>query len=108
MKMLRAIIRPEMADHVADALLEAGYPSMTRMEVYGRGKQMGLQVGSTFYDELPKHMILMVVHDEDVDTVADIIMQNAFTGDDGNYGDGRIFVSPVLKAYTVSTQSSTL
>lgn len=108
MKMLRAIIRPEMADHVADALLEAGYPSMTRMEVYGRGKQMGLQVGSTFYDELPKHMILMVVHDEDVDAVVDIIMQNAFTGDDGNYGDGRIFVSPVLKAYTVSTQSSTL
>lgn len=108
MKMIRAIIRPEMADRVADALLEKGYPSMTRMDVYGRGKQKGLQVGSTFYDELPKHMIMMVVHDEEVHTVVDIIMQNAYTGDDGNYGDGRIFVSPVSKAYTVSTQSATL
>lgn len=99
MKMLRAIIRPEMADKVADELLKEGFPAMTRMDVYGRGKQMGLQVGSTFYDELPKHMIMMVVKDEDEEKVADIIMKNAFTGDDGNYGDGRIFVSPVLKTY---------
>lgn len=108
MKMLRAIIRPEMADKVADALLKEGFPAMTRMDVYGRGKQMGLQVGSTFYDELPKHMIMMVVQDEDEEKVADIIMKNAFTGDDGNYGDGRIFVSPVLKTYTVSTKSADL
>lgn len=105
MKMLRAIIRPEKADEVSDALLKAGFPAMTRMEVYGRGKQKGLQVGSTFYDELPKHMILMVVQDEDEKKVAEIIMNTAYTGDDGNYGDGRIFVSPVTKAYTVSTKS---
>lgn len=105
MKMLRAIIRPEKADEVSDALLKAGFPAMTHMEVYGRGKQKGLQVGSTFYDELPKHMILMVVQDEDEKKVAEIIMNTAYTGDDGNYGDGRIFVSPVTKAYTVSTKS---
>lgn len=108
MKMLRAIIRPEKADQVAEALLENGFPAMTRMDVYGRGKQMGLQIGSAFYDELPKQMIMMVVQDEDEETVANIIMEHAFTGDDGNYGDGRIFVSPVSKAYTVSTQSSGL
>ena len=108
MKMLRAIIRPEKADQVAEALLEKGFPAMTRMDVYGRGKQMGLQIGSAFYDELPKQMIMIVVQDEDEETVANIIMESAFTGDDGNYGDGRIFVSPVSKAYTVSTQSSGL
>lgn len=105
MKMIRAIIRPEMADKTAEALLEAGFPAMTRMDVYGRGKQKGLQVGTTFYDELPKHMILMVVQDEDEEKVSEIIMKTAFTGDDGNYGDGRIFVSKVEKAYTVSTKS---
>lgn len=105
MKMLRAIIRPEQADKVADALLQAGYPAMTRMDVYGRGKQKGLQVGSTFYDELPKHMILMVVQDEEEETVANIIMKHAYTGDDGNYGDGRIFISSIDKAYTVSTKT---
>ena len=44
MKMLRAIIRPEKAAHVAEALLEKGFPSRTRMDVYGRGKKMGLQI----------------------------------------------------------------
>ena len=104
MKMLRAIIRPEKADEVAEALLEAGFPSMTRMDVYGRGKQNGLQVGEVFYDELPKHMILIVVQDEDEEKVARIIMDTARTGD-GNYGDGRIFVTNVTKAYTVSTKT---
>ena len=79
MKMLRAIIRPEKADHVAEALLEKGFPAMTRMDVYGRGKQMGLQIGSAFYDELPKQMIMIVVQDEDEETVANIIMEIAFT-----------------------------
>lgn len=108
MKMIRAIIRPELADKVAEALLEAGFPAMTRLDVYGRGRQMGFQVGTTFYDELPKHMIMMVVQDEEEETVAGIIMENAYTGDDGNYGDGRIFVSTVSKAYTVSTRSRSL
>ena len=108
MKMIRAIIRPEMADKVADVLLKSGFPAMTRMDVYGRGKQMGLQVGSTFYDELPKHLMMMVVQDEDEKKVCKLIMDNAYTGDDGNYGDGRIFVTPVSKAYTVSSKTRNL
>ena len=105
MKMIRAIIRVEQADKVADALLQAGFPAMTRLDVYGRGKQMGIQVGTTFYNELPKHMIMMVVQDEDEEKVSKIIMENAYTGDDGNYGDGRIFISPVSKAYTISNKT---
>lgn len=108
MKMIRAIVRPEMADVVAEALLKAGFPAMTRMDVYGRGKQMGLQIGSVFYNELPKHMFIIVVQNEDEETVSNIIMQNAFTGDDGNYGDGRIFITNVEKAYTVSTKTQNL
>ena len=108
MKMLRAIIRPEMTDRVADALLKAGFPAMTKMDVYGRGKQMGLQVGTTFYDELPKQMLLMVVQDEDEEKVVKLIMDHAYTGDDGNYGDGRIFITAVEQAYTISTKTADL
>ena len=107
MKMIRAIIRPEMAEKTLSALLEAGFPSVTRTDVYGRGKQKGLQVGNVFYDELPKHMLIMVVEDDDEEVVVSIITKNARTGD-GNYGDGRIFVTPVLRAYTISSQSEGL
>jgi nitrogen regulatory protein PII 1 len=30
-------------------------------------------------------------------------MRNARTGEKGNFGDGRIFISQVLDAYTIST-----
>ena len=104
MKMLRAIIRTEKADEVAEALLEAGFPSMTRMDVYDRVKQTVSQNDKVFYDELPKHMILIVVQDEDEEKVAKIIMDTARTSD-SHYGDGEIFVTDVSKAYTVSSKN---
>ena len=107
MKMIRAIVRPEKVEEDLEALIDAGYPAVTRMEVYGRGKQKGLQVGGVFYSELPKNMFLMVIEDDAEEKVASIIMEKAKTGD-GNFGDGRIFVTPVLRAYTVSTMSEGL
>jgi nitrogen regulatory protein PII 1 len=47
-------------------------------------------------------MLLVVINDEDKDDLIKIILKYAKTGE-GNYGDGRIFVSPVESAYTVST-----
>ena len=64
MVMIRAIIRPEKVDETLKTLADAGYPAVTKIEVYGRGKQKGLQVGSVFYDELPKEMLMIVVDDE--------------------------------------------
>ena len=40
--------------------------------------------------------------DEDKDDIIRVIMRYARTGT-GNFGDGRIFISPVEEAYTVST-----
>lgn len=103
MLMVRAIVRPEKIGTVLSELLSAGFPAVTKMDVYGRGKQKGIKVGNVFYDEIPKEMILLVVNDEDKDDVVKVIMKNARTGENGNYGDGRIFVSPVEEAYTIST-----
>ena len=103
MIMVRAIVRPEKVDDVMAALMYAGFPSLTKMDVYGRGKQRGVRVGDISYDELPKEMLFMVVNDEDKDFVIENIMKAARTGTKGSFGDGKIFVSPVDEAYTVSS-----
>lgn len=104
MLLIRSIIRPEKVGVVLQELLAAGYPAVTKMDVYGRGKQKGVKVGNVYYDEIPKEMLLMVIKEEDKDNVVSIIMKYARTGDKGAFGDGRIFVSPVEEAYTISTK----
>jgi len=103
MIMVRAIIRPEKADDVLAALMDAGFPAVTKMDVYGRGKQRGMRIGEVTYDELPKELIFTVVRESDKDYVVRVIMQAARTGTRGAFGDGKIFVSPVEEVYTVST-----
>jgi len=76
---------------------------VTKMDVYGRGKQRGMKIGEVTYDELPKEMIFTVVKESDKDYVVKIIMQAARTGAKGAYGDGKIFISPVDEVYTVSS-----
>jgi nitrogen regulatory protein PII 1 len=105
MKMIRAILRPESVDSVADGLAEAGLFSMTKMNVFGRGKQKGITVGAIHYDELPKVLLMLVVEDNKVDEALKLIKYKAYTG---NFGDGKIFISPVDDAVTVRTGSSGL
>lgn len=102
MKMIRAIIRPEAQQTVGESLEKAGFVSMTKMDVFGRGKQKGIELGSIHYDELPKTMLMLVVEDTEVDKVIEVISKAAYTG---NFGDGKIFVSPVEDAYTIRTGS---
>ena len=103
MLLVRAIIRPEKVSAVLSELLSAGFPAVTKMDVFGRGRQKGVKVGDVYYDEIPKEMLLFVVQDEDKDDVVKVIMRTARTGEKGNFGDGRIFISPVEDAYTIST-----
>lgn len=100
MKMVRAIVRPEKVEEVVDSLEKAGFVALTKMDVFGRGKQKGIQVGSTVYEDLAKTMLLLVVKDEDVEKAEKAVMSAARTG---NYGDGKLFVSPVEEAYTIRT-----
>ena len=100
MKMIRAILRPETVDTVADGLAEAGLASMTKMNVFGRGKQKGITIGTIHYDELSKVMLMLVVEDDKVDEVLKLIKYKAYTG---NFGDGKVFISPVDDAVTVRT-----
>ncbi len=105
MQMVRAIIRPEMAEKTVDKLDEAGYVALTKLDVIGRGKQKGIQLENIYYDEIPKTMLMLVADDEKVDDIIEIVTESAFTG---NFGDGKIFVSPVDDVYTVRTRSKGL
>ncbi len=108
MLLVRAIVRPEKSNFVLSELGDAGFPSVTKMDVVGRGKQRGVKVGDIHYDEIPKEMLLMVIEDKSRDDVINIIMKSAKTGTKGAFGDGKIFISPVEEAYTISTGTSGL
>jgi len=95
MIMIRSIVRPEKADNVLAALMDAGFPAVTRMAVVGRGKQRGIKIGEIAYDEIPKEMLLTVVKSKDKEFAIRTVMQAARTGEKGAFGDGKIFVSPV-------------
>ena len=101
--MIRAIIRPEKSDDVLAALMDAGFPAVTKYSVAGRGKQRGIKIGEVTYDEIPKTMLLSVVQAADKDFVINTIMDSARSGTKGAFGDGKIFVTEVEDVYTISS-----
>jgi nitrogen regulatory protein PII 1 len=103
MIMIRAIIRPEKSDEVLAALMDAGFPAVTKYAVAGRGKQRGIKIGEVTYDEIPKTMLMSVVPATDKDFVIDTIMETARSGKKGAFGDGKIFISEVEDVYTISS-----
>jgi len=99
MKMIRAIVRPDKTEIVAEALAQAGMPSLTKMHVFGRGRTKGIRIGDVVYDEFPKTLLLLVIEDEKLDEAISVILESAKTG---TMGDGKVFVTEVEEAYTVS------
>jgi nitrogen regulatory protein PII 1 len=100
MRIVRAIIRPDREEEVVNALESAGVVSLTKMDVFGRGQQKGVQVGNTVYSELPKIMFTIVIEESKLEATVAAIQKGAKTG---QHGDGKIFISPVDSMYTVRT-----
>lgn len=100
MKMIKAIIRPEKEKDVLSSLEEIGLFGVTKFDVLGRGKQKGIKLGERLYDELPKLMLLLVVDDKDLKPAIEAIIAS---GQTGNYGDGKIFVTELEQVYTIRT-----
>lgn len=102
MKMIQSIIRPEKEKEVVTSLEKAGIHAFTRLDVFGRGRQKGIQVGPVRYEELAKVWLLVVVKDSMRDRAIEIIKIAARTG---NPGDGKIFVSSLSEVRTLRTLS---
>lgn len=104
MKRIEAIIKPFKLDEVREALSEVGITGMTVTEVKGFGRQKGhteLYRGAEYVvDFLPKVKVDVVVDDDRADLCIDAITRAARTG---NIGDGKVFVSDVLKVIRIRT-----
>jgi nitrogen regulatory protein P-II 2 len=105
--MIVAIIKPFMLDPVRDALTEVGIQGMTVSEVKGFGRQKGhteIYRGAEYaIDFLPKVKIEIAVADDVAERVVEAIQKSAATG---KIGDGKIFVTEVLKAVRIRTGES--
>jgi nitrogen regulatory protein P-II 1 len=104
MKRVEAVIKPFKLDEVREALSEVGITGMTVTEVKGFGRQKGhteLYRGAEYVvDFLPKVRLDVVVADDQVDVCIEAIMKAARTG---NIGDGKVFISDVLKVVRIRT-----
>ena len=103
MLLIRAIVRPEKSPVVMKDLFNAGFPAVTKISVFGRGKQRGLKVGNVTYDELPKDLLMIAIQDKDKDSVVETIINSARTGSKGQAGDGKIFSTPIEETYANSS-----
>lgn len=103
MKEVLAIIRPNKVKETKKALLDAGISGYTGRQVRGKGKEpltVVLPNNSIMKTDLMhKREMLLVVEDSEVEKVVKVIME---VNNTGNPGDGKIFVSPIFRTYTIS------
>ena len=106
---IEAVIRPERVNPVVDALIDAGCGGYHVANVSGKGTQQGVEVftgrGATITTRaaLPKSIITTVVSASMKDAVVNAIIEAAKSGEEGQIGDGKIFVSPVSEVIRVRT-----
>src|SRR4051795_11633680 len=104
MKLVTAIVKPFKLDEVKEALKVSDLHGMTVTEVQGFGRQAGhteVYRGTEYkIDFVPKVRLEIVCADDDVERVADIIMQSSRTG---KIGDGKVWVTPVERVIRIRT-----
>jgi len=107
MKMVVAIIRHERLQEVQDVLDECGVSGVTVTEVKGCGAQRGYtekyRGASVHISLIPRLKVEAVMQAEIVKTVVDKVAEAARTGDQGEVGDGKIFVIDVEDAVRIRT-----
>ena len=104
MKKIEAIIKPFKLDDVRDALAEAGVAGITVTDVRGFGRQKGhtetYRGAEYVVDFLPKTKVEVIIPDNLLETCIEKIRDAAQTG---KIGDGKIFVTDVLRAIRIRT-----
>jgi nitrogen regulatory protein P-II 1 len=101
MKLITAVVKPDIVDDVVMAATGAGARGLTAAEVIGFGQQYGHgNPPESTAVLLPKIRIDIVVKDADAETVTNAIAKCANTG---TIGDGKIWVSTVDSVIRVRT-----
>lgn len=104
MKLVTVVIKPFKLEDVREALSSIGIQGLTVSEVKGFGRQKGhaeLYRGAEYsVNFLPKVKIDIAMSDDQVDTAIAAITQSAYTG---KIGDGKIFVTELLRVVRIRT-----
>ena len=104
MKLVVAVVRPEKANEVLEALFRADVQGLTISRVQGHGgetEQVETYRGTTVKMELHEKVRFEIgVSDHFVEPAVRVILAAARTGD---VGDGKVFVLPVEKIYRIRT-----
>ena len=107
---IEAVVRPERVNVVVEALVDAGCGGYHVSNVTGKGTQQGVEVftgrgaTTTTRAALPKTIVTTVVADGMKDAVISAILGEASkTGEEGQIGDGKIFISAVSEVIRVRT-----
>ncbi|GAA0483365.1 P-II family nitrogen regulator [Streptomyces stramineus] len=107
MKLITAVVKPHMVDEIKAALRTFGVRGMTVSEASGSGRQRGhteVYRGAEYtVDLLPKIRVEVLAEDSDADSVVDIIVKTARSGENGKIGDGKVWVVPVETVVRVRT-----
>jgi nitrogen regulatory protein PII len=106
MKLIIAIIHESQLELVREALVLAGISRITASRVSGHGKQRKEEIyrGKKVIPNLnPKMRIEIAVNDEFVDTTINTIMKSAKRSDEGEVGDGKIFIIPLEDCIRIRT-----
>ena len=108
MKLITAIIRPDKLDQVRQALIQAEITRITVSRCAGRGQAetVDLYRGLEVAPELaPKVRLDIACNDEFKDITIEAIL-SAARRDDGEIGDGKIFVTHLEECIRIRTGES--
>jgi len=104
MKLVMMIIKPFKLDEVREALTSLGIEGMTVSEVKGFGRQKGqteVYRGAEYaVNFLPKVKIEVACEESKVEAIVEAAQAAASTG---KIGDGKIFVSDLIKTVRIRT-----
>ncbi|HYW79957.1 MAG TPA: P-II family nitrogen regulator [Thermoguttaceae bacterium] len=107
MKLVVAIVQPNRLEAVKAALADVEIFRLTVMDVQGFGRQRGhteVYRGHEFTVNLLRKVQLMIaVNEEFLEPAIDALIRGGRTGDEGEIGDGKIFVLPMDDCIRIRT-----
>jgi len=107
MKLIIAIIQPSRLEAVKEALTEVEVFRLTVMDCQGFGRQKGqtelFRGHEIKVNLLRKVQLQIAVNDDFVEPTISAIKKGARTGEQGEIGDGKIFVLPLDECVRIRT-----
>jgi len=105
MRLITAIIQPTKLAAVREALAKVGVEHLTALDAQGYARQRGQTAtyrGNEYQTNLLRKVELqIIVNDDFVDRTVETLTRVARSGPTGNFGDGKIMITPIADAVRI-------